>query len=154
ACGYAWRPVRGADRWCVVGPDRRRLSQRRHPPDAWSSLGASKLASHSRIRPREAPDAITPPPPHLGPVGHTVPNINLALTEWPGLSLARFCHTGDMFVSGRKSFRRSRKLALLRSSLASAAGAAALLVGLAPTLRAQTDGLQKINHIVVIYQEN
>jgi phospholipase C len=49
---------------------------------------------------------------------------------------------------------RSLKPALLRSSLASLALATAFLVGMAPTLSAQTNGLQKINHIVVIYQEN
>jgi phospholipase C len=43
---------------------------------------------------------------------------------------------------------------LLRSSFASVACATALLIGLAPILDAQTDGLQKINHVVVIYQEN
>jgi phospholipase C len=32
--------------------------------------------------------------------------------------------------------------------------AMAAIIGLAPTLHAQTDGLQKINHVVVIYQEN
>jgi phospholipase C len=48
----------------------------------------------------------------------------------------------------------SRKPALLRSSLASFALASALLIGVAPILSAQTPGVQKINHIVVIYQEN
>jgi phospholipase C len=42
----------------------------------------------------------------------------------------------------------------VRRSLASLALATALLIGLAPILHAQTDGLQKINHVVVIYQEN
>jgi len=32
--------------------------------------------------------------------------------------------------------------------------APAVLIGLAPILNAQTNGLQKINHVVVIYQEN
>jgi phospholipase C len=43
---------------------------------------------------------------------------------------------------------------LVRSTLGGLAFATALLIGLAPILHAQTDGLQKINHIVVIYQEN
>src|SRR5216683_1015442 len=60
-----------------------------------------------------------------------------------------------MFLSARRLFPRSfLKHALLRSILASAGGATALLIGLAPILHAQTDGLEKINHIVVIYQEN
>src|SRR6202140_5216585 len=44
----------------------------------------------------------------------------------------------------------------VRSStiFASFAITAAGLIGLAPILHAQTDGLQKINHVVVIYQEN
>jgi phospholipase C len=41
-----------------------------------------------------------------------------------------------------------------RSVLASLALTTAVLIGLAPALHAQTDGLQKINHVVVIYQEN
>ena len=43
---------------------------------------------------------------------------------------------------------------LRRSILASLALTTAVLIGLAPVLHAQTDGLQKINHVVVIYQEN
>jgi phospholipase C len=42
----------------------------------------------------------------------------------------------------------------LRGCLASLALSLATVIGAAPTLHAQTDGLQKINHIVVIYQEN
>jgi phospholipase C len=57
-----------------------------------------------------------------------------------------------MFVSG--TFRRSCKPALVRSGLASVALGSALLVGVAPILHAQADGLQKVNHVVVIYQEN
>jgi phospholipase C len=59
-----------------------------------------------------------------------------------------------MFVSGVLPVLRSHKPAVLRSSLASLALATAVLIGLAPIIHAQTDGLQKINHIVVIYQEN
>src|SRR6476661_3330380 len=55
-----------------------------------------------------------------------------------------------MFVSGLSNC----KPALLRSGLASLALTTAVLIGLAPILHAQTDGLQKINHVVVIYQEN
>jgi phospholipase C len=43
---------------------------------------------------------------------------------------------------------------LMRNTLASIALVSALLIGFAPVLHAQTDGLQKINHVVVIYQEN
>jgi phospholipase C len=42
----------------------------------------------------------------------------------------------------------------MRVPIAAAATAAALFVGLAPILQAQTNGLQKINHVVIIYQEN
>src|SRR5713101_6307475 len=38
--------------------------------------------------------------------------------------------------------------------LSGVALATALFTGIAPTLQAQTSGLQKINHLVVIYQEN
>jgi phospholipase C len=57
-----------------------------------------------------------------------------------------------MFLPGH--FLRSRQPALIRSGFASLALASALVVGVAPILNAQTAGLQKINHIVVIYQEN
>ncbi len=42
----------------------------------------------------------------------------------------------------------------MRLPLGAAALAAALFIGIAPILQAQTTGLQKINHVVVIYQEN
>ena len=41
-----------------------------------------------------------------------------------------------------------------RISLIGISFAAALFIGLAPILHAQTNGLQKINHVIVIYQEN
>src|SRR5712691_4665704 len=41
-----------------------------------------------------------------------------------------------------------------RGSLASVSLALAAFIAAAPILHAQTNGLQKINHIVVIYQEN
>src|ERR1700732_775192 len=41
-----------------------------------------------------------------------------------------------------------------RRIIASFALTTAVLIGLAPSLHAQTDGLQKINHVIVIYQEN
>lgn len=61
-----------------------------------------------------------------------------------------------MFALGRSTFQRTCELPLLRSGLATFALATSFLIGLAPVLRAhaQTDGLQKINHVVVIYQEN
>src|SRR5258708_3224704 len=42
----------------------------------------------------------------------------------------------------------------VRGGLASVSVALAALIAAAPSLLAQTSGLQKINHIVVIYQEN
>src|SRR5215470_13937743 len=42
----------------------------------------------------------------------------------------------------------------MRLPLTAAAAAAALFIGLAPVLQAQSSGVQKINHLVVIYQEN
>jgi phospholipase C len=43
---------------------------------------------------------------------------------------------------------------LLPRAIASLAVLLAMAIGVAPTAGAQSDGLQKINHIVVIYQEN
>src|SRR5438270_4247383 len=54
-------------------------------------------------------------------------------------------------LPGRRCLRHTGGM---RLTLTAATVAAALLVGLAPVLQAQTNGPQKINHVVVIYQEN